>query len=72
MELNDLLKTFVTLSGTGLIGMMVVRTNARGKMRVIGLEHGPLFHPRWAGAAKWIALAFGMGVLLVAHNSYGL
>ena len=72
MDLNDLLKTFVTLSGMGLIGMMVVRTNARGKMRIIGLEHGPLIHPRFSGAARWVALAFAIGVLLVAQNPYGL
>jgi hypothetical protein len=72
MELHELLRTFVTLSGMGLIGMMVVRTNARGKMRIIGLEHGPLFHPRFAAVAKWVALAFGIGVLLVMQNPYGL
>jgi hypothetical protein len=72
MDWDALVKLMVTVNGLGLVGMMVVRTNARGKMRIIGLEHGPLFHPRWAGTAKWLALAFAIGVLVVAQNPYGL
>jgi hypothetical protein len=69
--LDFALKSFVTLSGIGLIGMMVLRTDARGRFKMIGFEQGPVVQPKWAPRAKAVACAFAIAVVVVLARSSG-
>jgi len=59
MDLLDfVLKSLVSISGIGLVGMMVVRTNARGRMKLVGLDAATLFDPRLKNQGQQMAWAF--------------
>jgi hypothetical protein len=67
---DPILKGMTAITGLWLMGLMVVRTNARGKWKIIGLEWGPVFDPKMQKTAWRVALAFAVAVLLVAVRTF--
>ena len=59
------LRGMVTLSGLGLIGLTLIRTNARGQWSIVGLECKDVFDPRNARHGEMVSWLFGIGVFLV-------
>jgi len=51
--------------GLGLVGLLVLRTNARGRVKILGLEHGPLFQPSMQKTGRILTIAFVACVALV-------
>jgi len=56
-SLDPIIKSLAASSGIGLIGMLLVRTTARGGWKIMGFEPGPIVEPqmkKWAVALTWI------------------
>ncbi|HYF48918.1 MAG TPA: hypothetical protein VEJ63_05915 [Planctomycetota bacterium] len=62
---DPLLQGMSTALGLGLVGLLVLRTNARGKVKILGLEHGPLFQPTMQKTGRLLTIAFVVCVALV-------
>jgi len=63
--LDPLLEGMSAAFGIGLVGLMVLRTDARGRIKIIGLEWGPLFQPSMQKTGRILTLAFVACVALV-------
>ena len=65
------LKYMSAFSGLCLVGLMVVRTDARGRWKLVKLDFGPVVNPKWAETAKMIAWTFGTCVSLFVARALG-
>jgi hypothetical protein len=69
--LDPLLKGMSTAMGVGLIGLMLVRSDARGRFKVVGLEAGPLFAPSMKQTGRWLGYGFIACVGLMILRTFG-
>ena len=67
---DGVLKALSAVTGLWLMGLMVLRTNARGRWRVVGLELGPVFDPKMTQTGHKVALAFVVTVGLVMLRTF--
>jgi hypothetical protein len=65
--LDSICKGMATASGLGLIGLMIVRINPRGRFKLVGFEPGPVFDPKMKHTARQVTIAFAVcvGILMV-------
>ena len=69
--LDPLLKGMSAAIGIGLIGLMLVRTDARGRFKIVGLEAGPVFAPSMKQTGRWLAYGFIVCVGLMILRTFG-
>ena len=69
--LDPLLKGMSTAMGLGLVGLMLVRTDARGRFKIVGLDGGPVFPPSMKKAGRWLTYGFIACVGLIVLRTFG-
>ena len=68
--LDPFLKSISAVSGLCLVGLMLFRVTPRGRIKMVGLEMGPVFDGNTAPLGRRVAFVFALCVVLIMARTF--